>query len=217
MTAGQSQLPDPGPDSGVAEPETPAITAPREAYIVAAQQVIAERGLENLSLREVARKLGVSHQAPYKHYRSRDHLLAEVMSRCFQRFAEHLDNREHFDAPEDDLASLGRQYLTYAREHPLEYRLMFSTPWPKTADDPGLIRDAVHAFDILREVLRRLHGNAPSESDRLDLDALFVWSAIHGLAGAINSEAIAKLDLTSGVLDQATAHIMHRVGRALAD
>ena len=56
----------------------------RDACIVAAQEIIAERGLENLSLREVARKLGVSHQAPYKHYPSRDHLLAEVMRRCFQ-------------------------------------------------------------------------------------------------------------------------------------
>ncbi len=49
----------------------------KEACVVAAQEVIAERGVENLSLREVSRKLGVSHQAPYKHYPSRDHLLAE--------------------------------------------------------------------------------------------------------------------------------------------
>lgn len=48
----------------------------REACVIAAQEVIAEKGVENLSLRDVARKLGVSHQAPYKHYPSRDHLLA---------------------------------------------------------------------------------------------------------------------------------------------
>jgi AcrR family transcriptional regulator len=185
----------------------------REAYLVAAQQVIAERGLEHLSLREVARKLGVSHQAPYKHYRSRDHLLAEVMRRCFQRFAAHLDAREHFDAPADDLASLGRQYLQYAQAHPLEYRLMFSTPWPETAEDPDLIQDAVHSFDILRQALRRLHGSAAS-SDRIDLDALFVWSCMHGLAGAMNGEAISKLGLKAGVLDQATGHAMHKVRQA---
>jgi AcrR family transcriptional regulator len=97
----------------------------RDACIVAAQEVIAERGIENLSLRDVARKLGVSHQAPYKHYPSRDHLLAEVMRRCFQRFAAHLDARQRFDDPAQDLESLGVQYLSYAQEHPLEYRLMF--------------------------------------------------------------------------------------------
>ncbi|WP_281426144.1 TetR/AcrR family transcriptional regulator [Mycobacterium spongiae] len=195
----------------VGQSEPPA----RAAYIAAAQQVIAERGLENLSLREVARKLGVSHQAPYKHYPSRDHLLAEVMRRCFQGFAAHLDDREHFDSPEDDLASLGRQYLSYARQHPLEYRLMFSTPWPETAEDPDLVRDAVHAFDILRQVMRRIHGPEPSQPDQIDLDALFIWSSMHGLAGAINGDAINKLDLRSELLDQATAHVMRKVGIAV--
>jgi AcrR family transcriptional regulator len=189
----------------------------RDAYIAAARQVIAERGLENLSLREVARELGVSHQAPYKHYRSRDHLLAEVMARCFEQFAQHLDDRERCADPEDELTSLGRQYLDYARQNPLEYRLMFSTPWPETAADPELIRHAVHAFNILREVLRRLHAHTPADSDDIDLDALFVWSSMHGLAGAINSDAIKKLDLNPGVLDQATARIMGKVGRALSE
>jgi AcrR family transcriptional regulator len=191
--------------------------SPREAYLVAAQQVIAERGLENLSLREVARKLGVSHQAPYKHYRSRDHLLAEVMRRCFQRFAAYLDAREHFDDPDHDLASLGSRYLDYAQQHPLEYRLMFSTPWPDTAEDPGLVRDAVHAFDVLRHVLRRKHGTAPSKSDQVDLDALFIWSTMHGLAGALNGDVIDKLKLRAGLLERATAHVMHKIRHALAD
>jgi AcrR family transcriptional regulator len=187
----------------------------RDAYLVAAEQVIAERGLESLSLREVARKLGVSHQAPYKHYPSRDHLLAEVMRRCFQRFAAHLDAREHFDAPEDDLASLGRQYLSYAQQHPLEYRLMFSTPWPDTATDPDLVRDAVRTFDILRQVLRRMHDAMESTADRVDLDALFVWSSMHGLAGVINGDVIGRLELDSGLLNRTTAHVMGLVGRAL--
>ena len=91
---------------------------------------------------------------------------------------------------------------------------MFSTPWPETAEDPDLVRDAVHSFDILRQVLRRLHGAAES-SERVDLDALFVWSCMHGLAGAVNGEAISKLDLKAGLLDQATAHAMHKVRQAL--
>ncbi|MEE6138933.1 TetR/AcrR family transcriptional regulator [Mycobacterium sp. 050128] len=189
----------------------------REAYIVAAQQVIAERGVENLSLREVARKLGVSHQAPYKHYPSRDHLLAEVMRRCFQRFAEYLDAREHFDDPGDELASLGRRYLSYAQQHPLEYRLMFSTPWPETAEGPELVRDAIHAFDVLRQALRRIHGPATSSSDQVDLDALFIWSSMHGLAGALNGDVVGRLQLAPDVLDRATTHVMQRIGHALED
>ena len=67
-------------------PDTPP-TGPlplKEACLRAAREAIAEQGVEQLSLREVARRLGVSHQAPYRHFPSRDHLLAEVMRRCFQ-------------------------------------------------------------------------------------------------------------------------------------
>lgn len=188
----------------------------RDACIVAAQQVIAERGVENLSLREVARRLGVSHQAPYKHYPSRDHLLAEVMRRCLQRFAAHLDARTRHTDPERDLESLGLQYLAYARQHPLEYRLMFSTTWPDSADQEGLVDDATHAFDVLRGVLRRIHGEGPDMRDRVELDALYIWSTMHGLAGVLNGPCIDRLDLGARLLKQATRHVMDRMGLGLA-
>jgi AcrR family transcriptional regulator len=188
----------------------------RDACVVAAQQVIAERGIENLSLREVARKLGVSHQAPYKHYPSRDHLLSEVMRRCFQRFAAYLDNRARFDDPEQDLESLGQQYLAYARLHPLEYRLMFSTTWPEPADEPGLVRDATHAFDVLRGVLRRMHGDGAEIRETIELDALYIWSTMHGLAGVMNGQCIGKLDLKAKVLKHAVRHAMDRMSIGLA-
>ena len=188
----------------------------RDACIVAAQAVIAERGIENLSLREVARKLGVSHQAPYKHYPSRDHLLAEVMRRCFQRFAAHLDARPRHDDPERDLESLGLQYLAYAREHALEYRLMFSTTWPASAEEADFAGDATHAFDVLRGVLRRLHGDSPEVREAVELDALYIWSTMHGLAGVMNGPCIDQLDLKARVLKQAVRHAMDRLGVGLA-
>jgi AcrR family transcriptional regulator len=188
----------------------------RDACIVAAQEVIAERGLENLSLREVARKLGVSHQAPYKHYPSRDHLLAEVMRRCFQRFAAHLDARPRQDDPAEDLEGLGLQYLDYARQHPLEYRLMFGTTWPEPAEAADLARDATHAFDVLRGVLRRLHGDTPATREAVDLDALYIWSTVHGLAGVMNGPCIDHLDVKAKVLKQAVRHAMERMRVGLA-
>jgi AcrR family transcriptional regulator len=187
----------------------------RDACVVAARQVIARQGIENLSLRDVARQLGVSHQAPYKHYPSRDHLLAEVMRRCFEGFAAHLDAREHFDDPQQDLESLGRQYIDYAMSRPLEYRLMFNTPWPATAEHPDLVRDAVHAFDVLRNVLHRLHGNRASMRERVELDALFIWSTIHGLVGVMGGNCIDKLNLSPQVLAHTLEHVMQRVSAGL--
>lgn len=187
----------------------------RDACIVAARDVIAERGLENLSLREVARKLGVSHQAPYKHYPSRDHLLTEVIRRCLQGFAAFLDARPRHEDPLQDLDSLGLQYLTYARENPLEYRLMFSTAWPETASRPELIADAVYAYEILRGVLRRVHGNSPEVQDLVELDALHAWSMVHGLAGVMSGQFIGHLGLKSRVIKQMVSHAMSRSAMAV--
>ena len=189
----------------------------RDACIAAAREAIALNGIECLSLRDVARRLGVSHQAPYKHYPSRDHLLAEVMRRCFQQFAQDLDGRKHFDDPHQDLESLGRRYLSYAKQHPLEYRLMFGTPWPAAAEHSDLLRDSTHAFDILRQVLRRIHGSSAKQCERADLDAMFVWSTMHGLAGVMNGECIGKLGLQQKMLGQVVQHVMDGVARGLAD
>ncbi len=188
----------------------------KEACVQAAHEVIAERGIENLSLRDVARKLGVSHQAPYRHYPSRDHLLAEVMRRCFEDFARELDARQHFDDPAEDLGSLGRQYLQYARSHPLEYRLMFGTPWPAPAEHPQMVKDAVHAFDVLRGVLQRMHGNKTAAARaRADLDAMFIWSGMHGLASIQQANVMEHLQLSPKVSSQAQDHVMQMISAAM--
>ena len=163
----------------------------------------------------MARRLGVSHQAPYKHYPSRDHLLAEVMRCSFQQFAQHLDARVHFDDAQKDLESLCRQYLSYAQQHPLEYRLMFGTPWPAAAEHADQLHKSTHAFDILRQVLRRIHGDSAKQSARVDLDAMFVWSAMHGLVSVTNGDCLAKLDLQRALLDRLVPHVIGGVVRGL--
>ena len=188
----------------------------RDACISAAREAIGRHGIEGLSLRDVARRLGVSHQAPYKHYPSRDHLLAEVMRCSFQQFAQDLDSRTHFDDPLQDLRSLCRQYLAYAQRHPLEYRLMFGTPWPAAAEESDQLHKSTHAFEILRQVLRRIHGAGTAHCARVDLDAMFVWSTMHGLVGVMGGNCLCKLDLQVDPQDQVLQHVIDRVARGVA-
>lgn len=189
----------------------------RDECVREAVAIIDEAGVEALSLREVARRLGVSHQAPYKHFPSRDHLLAEVVGGAFADFARHLDDRERGATPRDDLASLGRAYLGYAREHPLQYRLMFGTPLPDPDRHPKMMRNARHAFSLLRDGLERMdrHGPAGDDGTTADLDALFVWSSVHGLASILQTGALSTLGLPPGVLTAATSHALERIGAAL--
>jgi AcrR family transcriptional regulator len=99
----------------------------KEVCIQAAREVIAAQGTEGLSMRDVARKLNISHQAPYKHFPSRDHLLAKIMRRCFEDFAQFIDAEAKAHVT-DQLRGMGEAYLAHASLKPLEYRLMFGTP-----------------------------------------------------------------------------------------
>ena len=187
----------------------------REACLREAVAIVEEVGVEGLSLREVARRLGVSHQAPYKHFPSRDHLLAEIVGRAFDLFARHLDERPSGGDAAADLAAMGQAYVAYARAHPLQYRLMFGTPLPDPNEHPEMMRRARHAFALLRDGIRRLRGADVDGAADAELDALFVWSAVHGVASILESAAIGTLGLSPAAHAAVVPHALRQVGAAL--
>ncbi|MFC5553010.1 TetR/AcrR family transcriptional regulator [Methylobacterium iners] len=201
---------------------TPAKPAPkrnlREECVGAALAIIERNGVEALSLRDVARQLGVSHQAPYKHFPSRDHILAEVVARAFAGFAAHLDARPPGGDAQADLAAMGGAYLAFAAAHPLQYRLMFGTPLPDAAEHPAMMREARHAFSLLRDGLARVAAErgAPATEDALDRDALYVWASMHGMASIRASCAVDTLGLSPDVLASAGRYGLARVSLALS-
>ena len=197
------------------ETQAPEALELKDACIEAAQAVIAEHGIEKLSLRDVARRLNVSHQAPYKHYPSRDHLLAEVIRRCFRRFTVALNNRNRSDDPKEDMRALGTSYLSFALQNPLEYRLMFGTPWPQVQVSPELVIDSQHSFNVLREALTPLYAGTGVEADVIDGDAMFVWSSMHGLATILQSQVMQHLDLKPDVIQHAAENVMQMIDVAL--
>ena len=189
----------------------------REACLIEGMAVIATEGVEKLSLREVARRLGVSHQAPYKHFASRDHILAEIVARAFADFARYLDAHPPTDDPDADLGKMGHSYLAYARNHPLEYRLMFGTPLPDPANHPGMMREAKHAFALLNQALKRraLLAGHDSSDDTVKFDALFIWAGLHGFASIAASSLVGALGFDPKILPASSEHLLRSFGRAL--
>lgn len=189
----------------------------KTAVVDAAFAVIAEEGLENLSLREIARRLNVSHQAPYRHFPSRDHILAAVVARCFTRFAEALENRPATDDKFVDLRNMGLAYLSFAEREPLAYRLMFNTPLPEGSAHPDMLSRAQYAFNLLRSRLETLHLRDPEHQidDPLKHDAMFIWAALHGLASLMHSDATATVGLSPAEKAIAVERLMKRLGMSL--
>lgn len=185
----------------------------REACIVQARVIVARDGVDGLSLREVARQLGVSHQAPYRHFATRDALLAEIVSRAFQSFADHLQaSSEQRDDPMEQLAGLGRAYLEYAAANPLEYALMFATALPDGEQHPAMVAAARRSFAILQDTVDRIDADA--NPDTRQRDALFIWSMIHGVAAMYQSGALQTLPLSTTVLSGMADHIDARIRAA---
>lgn len=189
----------------------------REACVAEALAIIEETGVERLSIREVARRLGVSHQAPYKHFPSSEHLLAELVRRTYVTFAEHLEARPRGDSAGDDMHCMGQAYFRFAMDHPLKYRLLFGTPLPDPEQHPAMMEEARKAFTVLLAGIARMKGATAlaKPSRALQLDALFVWSVVHGLSTILQTKALQQLGLDEATLAGAMPHALERIGRAL--
>lgn len=188
----------------------------KQACVLAAREIITQKGTAALNLRELARQLGVSHQAPYRHYPTRDDLLAEVLRQCFEEFAHALKQRVMHVEPQDELGSLGDAYLAYAAACPVEYALMFSDSWPQAAKHPEMAAAAKVAYDELRGVLRRIYAQLPSNLQEawVERDAMTIWAAMHGLAGLSRLDAQSAIGLASPV--QLRAHVFGMIERSMS-
>ena len=183
----------------------------REACVKEALAIVAEGGLDLLSLRDVARRLGVSHQAPYKHFPSRDHILAEWSGAPMPALPAISQSARAVTILMRISAVSAEAYLEYARRHPRHYELMFGTPSDpgRTSgdDDKGSAR-----CPMLRETIARLPGRSP-HSD-VDQDALFAWSVVHGLASILQTRAAEQVGIGKATIVKASAHTLALIGAA---
>ena len=165
----------------------------RERCVSEALKIIAESGLPNLSLREVARRLSVSHQAPYKHFSSREHLLAVSIGRSYEALGKSIEERVRAVNPAEDLRAIGEAYLRFARENPIQYRLLFELPEPELAVYEDSEAKMAVAFEILLGVVTRLTG-----VDDLALNrecSMFAWATVHGLASLTANQVFPAIGL----------------------
>ena len=157
----------------------------RERLIEAALEILSEDGIEALTLRSVARRAGVSHGAPARHFRSLSDLLAEVAAVGYRLLSEAVE-KSGASLPPDEassshLAAAGRAYIESALAHPGLFALMFRTG-DLAADNLSYARDSSAAFRGLLEhvLVAQSEGWKPDHDPRLLAGAL--WSSVHGLA-----------------------------------
>jgi AcrR family transcriptional regulator len=156
----------------------------REALIRAALDLIAEKGPAGFTFADAARSAGVSSAAPYRHFRDREALIADVARRGFELFEAALSHAWSDGRPDPYTAfeNIGRAYLTFARNETAHYSAMFEAGIPLDAD-PGLRDAANRAFEILRRASEVLCAPMPQEKRPPALMmSLHIWALSHGIA-----------------------------------
>jgi AcrR family transcriptional regulator len=155
----------------------------REALIEAALRLIRERGPAGFAFVELARAAGVSPAAPYRHFRDRNALMAEVARRGYERFAAALERGWNQGRPDpvSAIENCGRAYLDFARREPAFYAAMFDATLAFD-DEPDLRRAADDAFAVIRRAADAAVATVPMNRPPALMVALHLWSFAHGIA-----------------------------------
>jgi AcrR family transcriptional regulator len=171
----------------------------RAAILTEAARLVAERGAERVSLRELARAAGVSHAAPAHHFTDRRGLFTALATQGFQWLAEALaEARGHF-------ADAALAYVRFAIDHPGHYQVMFNKSLLDVSDTELAAAEAAAGAELARGVATLRDRNAQADPAGAQLAA---WSLVHGfstlwLNDAINA-AVRELDPMDTVLRIAT-------------
>ena len=154
----------------------------RVRVLEASEQLIAEAGLAGLSMREVARRAGVSHQAPYHYFADKAAIVAALVGRGFavlgDRLAEAAAGRGGI---RERLEQVGRAYVLFALDEPVYFRLMFRPELTDLKRFPEVEAEGERTFGVLQGLVAELAGEGAGEEEREALTSLH-WSLVHGLA-----------------------------------
>jgi len=150
----------------------------RHAIIEAALQLVEESGLPNLSLREIARKIGVTTAAPYHHFKDRKALLIEITIHGYGRLLQTLEAaRASAKSDEQELEAETRAYLQFAQQHSALYAVMFSSE----LTNHGSVELRTAADSCLAVLFSSMAKVGTLKKRKIAEAALCIWSMLHGL------------------------------------
>ena len=159
----------------------------RQALLAATVDLIAAEDIAAVSLRAIARRVGVTPAAPYHHFKDKNDLLAAVGREGFGRLRAELD-RASADAGEDPrsrMRAIGIGYVGFAVANPAHYRVMFGCARKDEDEFPQLHAAGQSCFDRLIAAAVAMLGDKATESEVRRV-AVTCWSACHGLATLYN-------------------------------
>jgi AcrR family transcriptional regulator len=186
----------------------------RSALVDAAVELARERGPDAVVLREASRRVGVSHNAAYRHFADRAELLGEVAGRCMTALARLIERRvakaprgEGAEAERARLRASGAAYVEFALTEPGWFRAAFAPPAERGSFPPGTgVGDSgLGPFELLTERLDAFEAAGGFPPERRPLAEYAAWSTVHGLATLLTDGPL------SGIPASERTRLMDRV------
>lgn len=186
----ESMTTDTQPEAGYHHGDLP------NALLAAVGDIVEEKGAANVSLREAARRAGVSHSAPAHHFGDKDGLIAAYCHQGFgllaQRMAAQFAELDDADL-EARVAAAGKAYVRFAAENPAHFDVMFRTGLQSVSAAAHDELEEGGAMSLLQGLVAELVDAGTLESEDADVFAVSLWGIAHGLASLWVDGAIEQM------------------------
>ena len=159
----------------------------KDALITASLEILSEQGIDGLSLRKVAKKVGVSHTAPYNHFADKQALLAAISTAGHGQLYQTLSRvfEKVKDSSTDIITEIAWAYLQFALDDPGRFKLMFSGALEEEKDHPEFIEISIKNIALLEEIIEFCKNKGQINAGRADIIVMRLWSSAHGFTNLV--------------------------------
>ena len=167
----------------------------RDALVQAGLALLEEENAREITLRKVAKRAGVSHAAPYRHFDDKLALLSAIAAQGFQQLAAEMQQavREHPKNYHTQLVEIGQRYVAFAQRHPAQSTLMFSNLLSQGGDE-ALQETAGATYEILEQAVLGAQNDGTIKVDNPQKVIHAFWAMVHGLAMLIKEGLLVHED-----------------------
>jgi len=176
----------------------------KNALIKAGVEILSKEGVSGLSLRKVAQRAGVSHNAPYSHFPDKQSLIAAISTEGFNQLYVELNDAmtRHADNPRGQLFGSAQVYVEFAIKHTDTFKIMFSGVLEKEKDYPAFVEASHRNFQQVVDVVRECQEAGILRPAKPELVAVAIWGLVHGIVSLSLEGQISHTVLDhTGILD----------------
>lgn len=191
----------------------------KNALIQAGVDILAKEGVSALSLREVARRAGVSHAAPYAHFADKQALVAAIATDGHQKIHERIVGivQQYPDDPLRQLVETAWAYAEFGFEEPDLFRITFSGVVERERDYPALVEIATKNLGLVRSLVMRCQAAGILSPDEPDLVVVAVWGLVHGFVSLVQQGQVSRSVLDRHSLREMLVFTLNQVSRVEID